>query len=782
MSRLRRPIIFAAAFAAVWLTGLPVLRAQDRLTPAQEARLKKYLPRTYAKFQRRESVRVVVTGDSISTFYQPEGMPRYDSGMAWEGRLLSRLSSYFSYHDTVIDVEPHREITASQKKSAAEWDKYKTLLEAWEKTKKGPAPEAPDTFRFRADAASASPAVMNVGELVRRGLSAARQPEEGTAVLIYNMARDGAQASQVLESLTTEAFPPAPAAGPDLVTICYGMNDALAGSPLSGYRVFLEQAVKICQARGADVLLAAPPVSFDPAHPRESLGRARPYAMVAREVAEAAGVYCVDLGAANVWGPSDLFNLTASNAFAAALAPVRRQFAYGAGITETLHPNSAAALRMGDLAAQELLGKSLRGPIEVTGTLDAGKAGKTDGTEAELSLRLFNPTDAPRSAVASLLSFPGWEVKPGTAAPDALFNLAPGKARRMKIPMVRTDRVRSGESGGFVRGSVLLSDDDTQQIVDVRMREQPLSLMWPEGRVDKASGDVLLNTTLTNTGAVAVKGTARVRWMNRTAELPVSLEAGQNMTLPVRLALPETEKTARFLEKVTVSIETGAGTVVFDHKVEGVKYVTLEQRLPMIPLNQGTASAPENEPEAAGSWLTVRADPDGVWFFLEVPSTVMPARQEGRPWGAVEVQLDGRNAAENGTPGFVDRLTADIPWEDGEAPVRPVRPAVFGNGYHFNYNPGSFRSRVTTRADGGRRIEFAIMRSNLALHEWSLDGSGQNSLGFNVRLTVKDADGNPDTAKSSAVTLTDFAATDARSLTVLELSRTPSPRWSLRIF
>lgn len=780
MSRLRRPLLIAITLAA-WLAGYPVVQAQaqERLTPAQEARLKKYLPRTFAKFQHREPLRVVVTGDSISSFYQPDGVPRYDSGMAWEGRLLSRLSGYFSYHATVFDVEPNREILASRKTAATEWDRYNAALAEWTKTGKGPQPKAPDALRFDADSASAAPSLMKVGELVRRGAPAALQPEEGTAVWIYNMARDGAQVPQVLESLSTGAFPPAPSAGPDLVTICYGMNDAIAGTPLASYRAFLEQAVKTCQARGVDVLLATPPLSFDPAQPRQSLGRARPYAIIAHEVADALGVFCVDLGAAAVWAPSDLFNLTVNEAFSSALAPIRRQFSYGPGISETLHPNSAATLRMGDIGAAQLLGKTLGGPILVE-ALDLVQTGKADGSEAEITLRLTNPTDAPRSVVTSLLSFSGWEMKPGT--PDSLFNLAPKKIRRLKIPVVRSAGDHPGGSGGFVRGSLILTDDDTQQLVDLKLQERPLSLTWPDGRIDKASGDVLLNATLTNNGFAAVKGTAKVSWMGRTAELPVSLEVKKTMNLPLRLALPDLAKSSRFLEKITVTVETGENSMEFEHEVEGVKYVGLEQRFPMVPLDKWTGPAPDNNPEAAAAWLTAQADSTGLWFFLDVPSSVMPGRLEGRPWGTVEVQLDGRKAPENGTAGFVDRLTADVPWEDGEVPIRKVRPAVFGIGYNFDYTPGSFRSRVVTKADGSRRIEFAILRGNLVHHEWSLDGQGQNTLGFNVRLTVPDPAGAANPAQSSAVSLSGFSSSDARSLTVLELSRSPSSRWSLRVF
>ncbi|RYD34324.1 MAG: hypothetical protein EOP86_11235 [Verrucomicrobiaceae bacterium] len=779
--RLRRSLISVFALAVVWLGGLPMVKAQDHLTPEQTARLKKYLPRTYAKLQRREPVRVVVTGDSISTFYQPEGVPRYDSGMAWEGRLLSRLSGYFSYHDTVFDVEPSAEITASRRKAGSEWTHYRNSLAAWERSRKGAPPEAPDTFRFHADSDSSNPVAMKVGELVRRGLPADQQPEEGAAIWIYNFARDGAQAPQVLETLATDAFPAAPAAGPDLVTICYGMNDAIAGNPLSAYRTFLEQAVRICQARGADVLLATPPVSCDPANPRESLGRARPYAAVAREVAEAAGVFCVDLGAANVWAPSDLFRLTADEAFPAAFGLVRRQFVYSAGPPETLHPNSAATLRMGDLAAQELLGRqTLRGPVEVTATLDMAKGGKTDGTEAELEVRLMNPAGGRRAAVASLLSLPGWRVKSGPS--DFYFDLEPQKAKRVKIPMVRAANARSGSNGSFTRGSLLLSDTDTQQLVDLKIREQPLTLTWPEGRMDKATGEVSISGILTNTGDAPVNGTAKVLWMGHESEVRVSLEPGKNMTIPMRLVMPDSEKQVRFLETVAVSMDLGGLMARFEHRVEGIRYAGLEQKLPMIPLGKWSAPAPDNDPEAAGAWLTIQADTTGIWFYIEAPSSVMPPRQDNQPWGTVEVQMDGRKSGENGTAGFVDRLTADVPWEDGEVPIRPVRPAVFGNGYNFNYRPGSFRSSVQTRADGGRRVLVAVMRSNLALHEWDLDGYGQNTLGFNVRLNVRDSAGGLNPAWSSAVAASDFSMFDARGLTVLELSRRPSPWWSLRIF
>ena len=136
--------------AVRWLLLLasahPALAAAPPVTPSQEAALKKLLPKTLAKLQKREVLRVVSIGDNLSTFYQPAGFPRYDSSMAWHGRLLDKLGGIYFYHG-VVDVELHREITNSQKEAAAAWTKWN----AWAKTKKGPAPADPDALRFAAD-------------------------------------------------------------------------------------------------------------------------------------------------------------------------------------------------------------------------------------------------------------------------------------------------------------------------------------------------------------------------------------------------------------------------------------------------------------------------------------------------------------------------------------------------------------------------------------------------------------------------------------------------------
>src|SRR5687768_7831357 len=77
---------------------------ETTLTKEQEERLKKYLPRTFPKLQRRDPVFVAVCGDEISGSYEPGGAaPPSAHVMSWYGRFLDRLGGAFFYHGGVVD-------------------------------------------------------------------------------------------------------------------------------------------------------------------------------------------------------------------------------------------------------------------------------------------------------------------------------------------------------------------------------------------------------------------------------------------------------------------------------------------------------------------------------------------------------------------------------------------------------------------------------------------------------------------------------------------------------
>ena len=285
---------------------------------------------------------------------------------------------------------------------------------------------------------------------------------------------------------------------------------------------------------------------------------------------------------------------------------------------------------------------------------------------------------------------------------------------------------------------------------------------------------------MTNQSRAPVSGTAKIEWLGRTQEVPFKLDPKQKLPFPLRLALPDSAAAPRFQNLVRLSFVLPDRTVCFTRHLEGVRHIGIEQRFPLV---SPTAASPDGTPTEPDTYVTPYADAQGLYFFIDLPNSSSAALPPGAAWGGVDVQLDGRKPNLNGTAGFIDRLIATLPAADGPVALRKIRPATFGEGYNFDYHPDGFRVTATTRADGSRRIEFNIARVNLAAHEWSLDGSGQSTLGFNLRLTRNDpATGRSDPASTRVITANGFGLTDARSLTVLELSRTPAPRWSIRVW
>ena len=773
----RREMI-ASLLAVVPSVLLPVPgRAREPLTAAEGERLGKLIPRTYAKLQRREPLYVAVFGDDVSTFHQPSPVEgSYDAALAWHGRFLDRLGGDFHYHGGVTDLDPVSAVKRADADIVRQWQEYRALVVAREKSGKGPEPALPGAIGAQKEAPQA---VFSVNDLLRRGLPPSRRPVSASAIFVRNYSRDGAVAVQAMEPLTSEVFLSEAGAETDLVLLSCGGRDALAGASLASFREAMERAVAYCREKGADVVLAAVPPSLEGGDPRVTLGRARPYAAVLREIAETAGVFFADLGNALVRRPSDLINLNARDAFAAALDVLRPHFDHPgiepAGVS--WHPNGAAHRRMGDTVADWLVRGEPVPQLEVSAFLDltAGPVG-----EAVLTLRLFNAGKVPVSAVVSPLVMTGHRVKEGAA--DAAVVVGPGKAKRLAVPVVRVDGGRPPGDEARVRGSVLLSDDGFLQFADFAAPVQPVSVLWPEEREDGVEGDCLVKAQVVNTGTVTIDAVAKVFWRGQETVVAVKAEPGATVPLPLRLALPDPGESFRFREDVRVEIPVGDRLLGWVRTIEGVRHAGLNQRLPLAPLGPESAKAAGEGAAGFGS-VSVQADLEGIYFIVEVPPEIVSDEVEGKPWGALEIQIDGRGEVANGTFGCIGKIAMDIPRADGPVKVKSVPPAVFGEGYAYQYHPDSFRAKAETRPDGARRIEFTMKRGNLVHHEWSLDGAGQSDFGINVRLFLCDVrGGGPSVLRAGVLAESGFPVYDGRGLTLFELRANPAKRWSVRIF
>lgn len=763
--------LFAAPLAA--MTGRAA--EEDSALPQEQlARLKKFLPRTLPKLQRRDPVFVAICGDEISAFYQPgRGIVTEQMTMAWYGRFLDRLGASFYYHGGVVDTSPPSpDRDANLEK---QWETYRKERAQWEKAKKkGEPPVAPGLPDDDAQGALRSTAV---NDIVRNG-----QPVEATipspsAFYADNYAAEGAVGVQVMDPLLSTVFHAEETGAADLVIIAYGARDALSGTSLRTFRAALDAAIAECRKKGADVILAGPPPALDEADERSAVGRSRPWAAVMREAAEAAGVYFADLGAAAFFQPSDLINRTVEGTFKAAIDPVRRMFDHGSALHDGFHPNAASHLIMGETAADWLrYGTPVR-PFEVSGELVMSGG---PGGEDVLTVRVASTGKEPITIGLCPLRFAGWSVKPGT--PDRVHTFLPGRgARKFKFVMQRNDEPLQGHEE-FIRGSLIISDDDAQHLVDVKVPVLPLMVLWPEERVDGAGGDHLLKCTLVNTGRQSAEVALSLDWQGVQAPLtPVKVAAGERVSLPLRIALPPVAGAFRFKDNVVLNVTSEGHTWKFTRRVEGVRHIGLKDRFPLVPLAKWQGKPSPEDTAAAGAFLKVQADQKAIYFQIEVPAATVSDVVEGKPWGRLEVQIDGRKAGENGTMGCVGTMVVEVPYEEGACRLLPVKPAVFGNGYAYPYDLSGFRRLVKVNTDG-RVIQFNMVRVFLQHHEWSLDGSGQNDLGINVRLALCDEKaGGFTAARTYVLSASAFPSADARSLTLLELRGNPAARWSLRI-
>ncbi len=755
----------------------------ELLTKEQEARLKKFLPRTWPKLKEREPVFVGVCGDEISAFYQPGGVPgRASHLMAWYAHFLDRLGAPFFYHGGVVDLNPPTE--ADRQALKKQWEEYRKLRAEWEKKRKGDPPKLPG---LPAGDALAPSRELGTNDILRLTQLPEDNPYTPSTFFADNYCETGAVGVQVFDPLMSNVFRTAET---DLVVIAFGARDALAGASLATFRTALETAVAECRKKGADVILAGPPPALDEADERAAIGRSRPWAAVAREVAQAAGVFFADLGAAAVYQPSDLMNRTVKSSFRAAMEPVRRMFDHGSKVQDGLHPNAAAHLRMGETAAEWLLNGEPVRSFDLSGEFDSG--GGPNG-EAVLTLRAARVTaDQPLTLAICPLRFNGWSVKPGSL--DRVHTFQPGRgARLFRYEMVPNAEPPQG-SEEFLRGSAIVSDDDAQHLVDVKVRMRPLAMLWPEQRVDGASGDCLLKCTLVNTGTSDLDLSLTLEWLGKQTALPaVKVGAGEHLAMPLRFPLPPVESAFRFKGTLVVNAASGGRTWKFTRRVEGTRHAGLHQRLPLVPLVHWRDNPTPEDAAVSGAAVTIQAHPSGIFYLIDVPADTVSAALEGRPWGRLEVQMDGRPAGENGTLGCAGRVVIEIPHESGRGHILPVRPYAFGRFYPYNYEEGGdvlfrtdatrgFRSKVTVQPDGGRRIEFNMTRAFLPAHGWSLDGAGQSDLGINLRLYLQDAaTGGFSEAKTLVLASSSFPSADARSLTHLELRSNPAARWSLRI-
>ncbi len=764
MSMTRRRLL-ASAFAGVPVSLLTVPgRAQEVLSKPRELRLQQLLPRTYAKLMRRAAVHVAVCGDDISRFNQPDPALRHKVTMAWPSQFLDHIGGFFHYHAGVMAVNMRQKPEEGLDKDWAEW-----LLRLATQKKKGeggadvalPGPLGEQTRGGQ---------ILLVNDLMRLGIPPKLQTGPidqlpgGAVFMLRDFSREGATAIQLLDPLTCEVFLTKET---DLVFLCCGARDASAADPLTSFRKALTEAVSLCRDRGVDVILGGPPPALDEPDDRRAIGRTRPYASVMREVAEKAGVFFADTAAALIRRPADLLQRTEEAAFTAALEPVRRCFVHGPEASNEFTPNAAAHRQAGQVTAQWLLDGEPTSFLSMKGFMTPVADGNV-----EMTLQVLNRGETPANFVLCPLHVAGWTVtaRGSEGALDPFFTLPSAKQRSFVFkaePDLGGSRAAGDED--FARGCALLVTDDVQMLVDLRLQIQPVALLLEEQRLDGVSGELLLKPAFANNSSEPRVGEVVAEWRGRQLPpVPLTIPPASQVVVPLRLPVPDAGgKEPRFVESLVLNYKSSVGEQSFTTEISGVRHLGLDSR---IALTGGGGAAPV---------ARISADLHGFYLSIAVPSSLSGPPVASKRYATLELQVDGRGTQENGTLGNIGKIVADYPREDAEVKVRTVRPAALGKGYALDPEKLGpyFRPSVTTRANGDRELVFNFSRQLLTLHEWSLDGSGQNTVGLNIRLILYSTTGN----QVFTLCASNFPHADGRSLTLVELTTRPSDRWSVRV-
>lgn len=754
-----RPLFHRSLFS-LWLAicGLFFFAAAtSRADEADENKsIAKWLPRSAKKLAIHDpetELHVVVLGDSISLYFQPNAEESLNVEESWHRRFLEKLAGRFFFSGGVRDAA-----TGKSKKLQA-------ILQAKDirvsnESEEGPKATEPLNFDV-----------------------------PGPAIISEVMARNGATASSAIEMLSTEALD----SQPDLVLMMFGMQDVYTGVSLKNYRESLEMAVNFCKSKGVDVILAGPTLVCNH-NDRRLLGLSRPYASVAKEVAQKAGILFLDSGAAQARFAVDETTPNSDQGTGDALRHIAEQYEHR-GKDDFYHPNQMGHEIVGDALWQQLIRGDAEEPVQVSAVFQAPSQNETRA-EIKFIWKIPSAKGSEAKFPAALATFgvdriwsPVPEVEESEATPDlsaadAVTNSLAGLHQIIpfeKIPPVNSNLVSPVETSFgeelFLRGSVLVNVGSSTRLIDFTAPCSPLAIAFPVGRLEGLSNELPLAVTISNQAPEPFAGTAEVTWLGKTQSIPLKLPAKSANPLKISLPLPGPDAPRESKNEVVIRFKQLDQVHEFRRNIELARDVVLNQKITLAN-RAGIKSE-----DTVG--MTCLATEKGLYFVIDLP----PAQTntaKNQPSATVEITLDARGPSDRGKVGYCEPLQLDVPWQDGPFKIRRIAPGVFGPGYDRELEAGNLPASVTTQRDNRRQLRLSIPSVYFYLHDWSLAGTRQNTLGLNVNVTTIDfADGSTQGTyplkNSFSVVNPGMFRNDAQSLGVLHLAA-KTPAWSARIY
>ncbi len=712
------------------------------LTLEQRERLKKYLPRTFPKLEDREGVFVVALGDDVMGGVTP--LPS-----AWESG-----NPLFSYCGTFLN-QLTREFF------------YPGGVHLMNPPEKG---------------------------------STKLTPYLGNEIALENLTMSEGTSLDGVRRAYTDAFLNAP----DLILVQFGIYDSFRFLAIDVYKRALQDIVDAAKQMKSDIILFGPPMVNYGGGAME-WGAERAYAMATREVGEANGVLCIDLGRhlSRFGGGVDPDTHPAA-AMEIVGDRMERIFQFGPELTtrERVHPSAKVQKFLGQAAFDDLL----NGPPPSSFSETAVATYGADGSIG-VSVVLRNQTTEEKKGTMGGLAIGG------AILPDEVgkrFTIAPGTATQLEFRFDRpvVGKCRDGSplyfplepADEFGRFSFFIEDSVASEVVDLPLRVGPVTALWKNRQYVNVSDQMRVEWDLVNGTDKALSGTFQVGMADKIGNpTPFSIDPLGIKTIFSVFDFVPSQDLKLFQQDLWIQLDVDGKVVRFTREMEAARDLVLGETVEMRRwadyANASSATDPPARSRAeASAKVRFEADKKALYVIATLSNIELPNLGDRAALEA-KLFLDARPAGEVRTFGVVEPLIVYTKHTDSWGFTPSIELGSFGTGYNMILNPKGITSAIRSDADGSRVLEIRIPRSYLHRHAWELN-SPEAILGARLELTVADPNPtatDPFPAKNRFETNSPTFAwedrmvrgmdeNDARSLITLRLSRQPVNSWSVRVY
>lgn len=703
------------------------------LTAEQELHLRATVPRLFEKVivggspADREPLVVVALGDSVTEYYHHDETS-LDSLDAYIGRMLEGLTREFFYSGGVRLLKPRTD----------------------------GLPDKHDDYR-------------------------------GPEIILQNLARGGAHSLHAIRHLTTDAF----IYEPDLITVNFGINDALSEAPFSVFEQSMSAAVEICREKETDILVFGCTPIMSGRGPM-GLGMTRSRVAMASALAEEKSIPFIDLGQGLVSGLVARPGQTVKARFEEIGAQLGAYFVSDGGVNDAVHPNVRGHEKLG----RYVFDVFMNGPAPLAYASSGGTCRQMGPTGYEVTFELENQSLEKR--VASLCALESMGVFT-PLEPYREVSLEAGEKKSVTVyyELEVTDRALEGAKFEVLPGGssgywfpFLLSDERNTQFLDVKAIVEPVVILWEMGMTDGVSKEFTVAGDVYNTGQEALEGDYTATWRGQEVTGRLSIPAGDRSPLQLVFSLPDEADIVRIREPLGMILRAGGKEYVFERGIELNRNLHLGQRVSMARVGGFLAGARTEEKASMDGRVTFRAEADAnaLYLLFDVPAEIeMQTNPDGGPAMVADIMIDARSYdyLEDRTWGrrrdfgFVAALRVAVPAVDGPGEVIGFGPASFGNGYSRRLDYDQIVSLLETRASGERRLTITIPRVYFYHHEWQL-GNTNSLVGIDaVVVFPSGGDGGNMADRSYSLSRSAFHRSYAPRLPVLELAGEGTGRWSL---